>query len=158
MQMNMPKQQGSAYKNKNDTWNYCRIYDKNYQNTAGHAEWYDFSPSDTTLDRPLASRQFSNDDTAQSAPTILWCVFQDFVARERLACLVFFFPCHWRKDLCTTWTWYSKGAEVYFFFVGLGFVYLMNLGKPQGQGQACTPMASPFLGHRHKCENKLLST
>ena len=48
--MKMQKQQSTAHNSKNDTWTIAE-YNKNIYKSSkycGHAEWYDFPPSDTT--------------------------------------------------------------------------------------------------------------
>ena len=47
MQMKMQKQQSTAHNSKKWYMNYCQIWSKSSK-YCGHAEWYDFSPSDTT--------------------------------------------------------------------------------------------------------------
>ena len=47
MQMKAQKQQSTAHNSKNDAWTIAEIGKKSWKH-CGHAEWYDFSPSDTT--------------------------------------------------------------------------------------------------------------
>ena len=95
---------------------YCRVYDKVIKILRAR-RMIRLLPERYDLNRPLEGRQFPVMTQHSRPPRFVVSI-----------CLVWF-PCHWRKDFCTTWTWYNKGAEVYFFPVR--FAYLMNLGKPQ---------------------------
>ena len=108
--------------------NYCRIYDKNDQNTAG-TQNDTTSPGAIRLKPTVRRPPVSNDDTAQSAPTICGVCIPGFVARERL--LVWFgFPATDAKIFAELGRGTTRVLRSN-FFLSVGFAYLMKLGKPQ---------------------------